>query len=100
VNEYNTPLIVTCNNSGRKQKLYHRPYIDLLIAKHGSLESFLKNYIAKGAKKKEPTAIVNVVAPAAKINFNDIKPEPSRVTVIGKTTDGEVQTCTVYENYD
>jgi hypothetical protein len=101
VNEYNTPLIVTCNISGRKQKLYHRPYIDLLITKHGSLESFLKNYTAKGAKKKEPaTTPTFKVEPAAKISYNDIKPEPSSVTVVGKTIDGDVQTCTVYSNYD
>lgn len=102
MSEYNTPLILTCNITGRKQKLYHRPYIDTLIAKHGSLETLLKNYTAKGAKRKEapkPVEKSEPIQPAAKISFNDIKPLPARVITVG-VVGGEPQSCTVYENYD
>jgi len=105
VNEYNTPIILTCNLTGRKQKLYHRPYIDALITKHGSLENLLKNYIAKGVKRKDEIAVkqttpVEVVKAAAKVKHSDTNLKPSSVRVIGKTTDGDDQTCTVYDNYD
>lgn len=102
MNEYTTPLILTCNITGRKQKLYHRPYIDSLITKHGSLENLLKNYTAKGAKRKEgpkPTESNEPTQPSAKVIFNDIKPLPARVITVGEV-DGEPQSCTVYENYD
>ncbi len=106
MNEYTTPLILKCNISGREQKLYHRPYIDSLIAKHGSLEKLLSNYVAKGVKKTQgkPMVTPSVVGekicttPLAKVNYNDIKPEPSHVN-IREVIDGETFTCTVYENY-
>lgn len=99
MNEYTTPLILKCNITGREQKLYHRPYIEALIAKHGSLENLLKNYVAKGAKRKAAHQPNQPVQPAAKVVVSDFIPQPSRVSTIGEI-DGETFTCTVYENYD
>lgn len=70
-NTYKTPISLTCNVTGRVVKYYHRPYIDALIAKHGSLESLIKNFKCKGVKARKeavkPVADVKPVDAPAKI---------------------------------
>ena len=105
MNEYTTPLVITCCVTGRKQKLYHRPYIDKLIAKHGSLEKLLAEYKCKGAKSKivlpvvapqnSIAAAVEIVAPAARVAPAD-KLHTSYPA--GETIDGEPMNCNVYED--
>lgn len=55
-NTYKTPISLTCNVTGRVVKYYHRPYIDALIAKHGSLDNLIKNFKCKGVNKGRKVA--------------------------------------------
>ena len=95
MNEYTTPLVLTCNVTGRKQKLYHRPYIDKLIEKHGSLEKLLAEYKCKGAKPVNASEPEKAIAPAARVAAVD---KIRTTTSAGKTSDGGDCVCNVYED--
>ena len=95
---YTTPVVLTCKVTGLQQKLYYRPYIDKLIALHGSLEKVQENYRARGAANKKPadkpTTIVAAKVPLKDTTFTGIHKQYSG----GKTIDGDDITVNVYES--
>lgn len=104
MSNYTTPVVLKCNVTGREQKLYHRPYIDKLIEKYGSLEELLANYTAKGAVKKSKTTTVTPVVVSARVSARDSSTVSEHANFIhtchdgGLTSDGDKLTINIYES--
>lgn len=83
-NNYPVPLILTCKISGKVVKYYSKPYIENRIAKAGSLENLVNNFMAKGSKKKTNTYIPQKTWKGKEIIPGTLEEGPSESTNKGE----------------